>query len=293
MKRSLDNFERISLRTARPTKGSPAFTITELLIILATITFLAATLLPALAKTKFRDQYANCTANLRQWGMVCAAYASQNKQNWLPGFPIYFAAGCNLWDVSTNIAFELQPLGVTVPMFFCPVKPRDFQSIQAANPNTPITSVRQLGNLKGISNGIQGTQVYLTIFYSVYMLREINPPNGGWWPVAAARGAHYTSSVPGTMANTNLIGWPAPWPIAASDKTAAYNPIMTDRCFSTRQEPNFQTATSVAVSESGHPYGGEVANMDLLYADGHVVIHTHDQINWEWWNGSWNSENYY
>ena len=41
-------------------------TMTGLLVIIATVALLAATLLPALANTKFRDQLANCTANLRQ-----------------------------------------------------------------------------------------------------------------------------------------------------------------------------------------------------------------------------------
>jgi prepilin-type processing-associated H-X9-DG protein len=291
MKKNRDNFERSSLSAGRPTNGSPAFTITELLVILASIAFLAATLLPALAKTKFRDQYASCTANLRQWGMVYAAYVSQDKQNRLPGFYINFAAGAALWDVSTNMANNLQPLGVTVPMWFCPVKPQDFQSIQAANPGINITDVRQFVNL----NGIQLLHAYLTIFYSVYIPRD-NPT--GWWPFdSTVPISGFPPAVP-QIANTNLFDWPTPWPKSALDKTAVYNPIMTDRCISQAAQTtaNPYPFDTYALQENGHPYGNKVINLNLLYADGHVTTHQHDQILWVWFNsqmesnygGGWN-----
>jgi len=298
MKKNLDNFGRISLPTAQPANGSPAFTLTELLVILATIAILAATLLPALAKTKFRDQYANCTANLRQWGMVCAAYVSQDKQNRLPGFPIYFATGCNLWDVSTNMAVELYPLGLTVPMWFCPVKPYDFQRIQAVNP--PLVSPIQFITCndppsgQGIGYPTHQRHVYLTIFYSVYTLRQFSPPAGCWWPIDSSD-TNLCSSV-NAVANTNLVNWPAPWPTSAGDKSAAYNPIMTDRCFSDQKPTTTLLYPFDAFGfrqASGHPYGNEVANMNLLYADGHVATHVHDQISWTWYNSQQGYYNYY
>jgi prepilin-type processing-associated H-X9-DG protein len=306
MKRNLDYFGNISLHTAQPANGSPAFTLTELAVLLATIAILAATLLPALAKTKFRDQYASCTANLRQWGMVCAAYVSDDRQGRLPSFLLPFAGAAALWDVSTNMANNLQPLGLTVPMCFCPVRPWDFQRIQAVN-SVPITDVRQFVTAND-PNGYQGigypttptsgaqtphaAHIYLTIFYNVYIPRN---DSSGWWPFD---GTTNTGPIPALLltVNTNLFGWPRPWPMSAADKCAAYNPIMTDICVA-----QYQTSTAnpypfdtYALQENGHPYGNKVINLNLLYADGHVATHQHDQIKWTWYNaamaayGSWN-----
>jgi prepilin-type processing-associated H-X9-DG protein len=296
MKSNSGTFKKTSLPEAQPANGSPAFTLTELAVIIAVIAILAATLLPALAKTKFRDQYASCTANLRQWGVVCAAYASQDKQNRLPGFYIPFGAGAALWDVATDMANNLQPLGATVPMFFCPAKPWDFQRIQAVN-TVALTNVTQFVTANDPS-GYQGIgypytpknspsppsaqHVYLSMFYSVYMLRN---DSGGWWPFDSTS---YKALQPAELqtANTNLVGWPRPWPMSALDKTAAYNPIMTDRCFanSLPTTANPYPFDTWAWPENGHPYGNKVINLNLLYADGHVTTHPHDQIKWTWCN---------
>jgi prepilin-type processing-associated H-X9-DG protein len=244
--------------------------------------------------------------------MVCAAYVSQDKQNRLPAFFIHFAAGQFLCDVATNMANNLQPLGLTVPMCFCPVKPWDFQRIQAVN-SVPLTDVRQfvtandpveyLGEYIGIGypttmksspSPPSAQHVYLTIFYSVYMMRCAGgyPATAGWWPLDSTTNTGYEVSV-NQLANTNLFGWPRPWPMSPLDKCAAYNPIMTDRCFSQAQQTTanpypFDTWTW---PENGHPYGNRVINLNLLYADGHVTTHPHDQIKWTWYN-NWLEANY-
>jgi type II secretory pathway pseudopilin PulG len=60
-----------------------AFTLTELLVVIATIAILAATLLPALAASKDRDKRAQCANNLRQICIATFIYAS-DRNGYLP-----------------------------------------------------------------------------------------------------------------------------------------------------------------------------------------------------------------
>src|SRR4030095_3715967 len=65
-------------RTGRTPPESPAFTLLELIVMVATLALLAAFLLPAIASTKREDKSAVCLSNLRQIGVGMAMYAAEN-----------------------------------------------------------------------------------------------------------------------------------------------------------------------------------------------------------------------
>ena len=65
-------------RPASTPRRAGAFTLVELLVGIAILGVLAATLLPALARARDKARNATCLSNLRQWGITWRCYADNN-----------------------------------------------------------------------------------------------------------------------------------------------------------------------------------------------------------------------
>ena len=64
--------------------GRAAFTLLELLVVIAVIGVLTATIMPALSKAKQRSVQAGCMSNLKQIGIALQLYVNDNEDT-LPG----------------------------------------------------------------------------------------------------------------------------------------------------------------------------------------------------------------
>jgi len=93
-----------------------AFTLIELLIVIAIIAILAAILFPAFTNARRRAQRTVCVSNLRQMGMVVQAYL----QDWDERYP--WARLCDhvRRGLRPDLVQTIEPYGVAKPMWRCP-----------------------------------------------------------------------------------------------------------------------------------------------------------------------------
>lgn len=68
----------VAFAVRRRTNSASAFTLVELLIVIAILAILAALLLPSLVSARHKSWKAACLANLRQVGIAITAYAGDN-----------------------------------------------------------------------------------------------------------------------------------------------------------------------------------------------------------------------
>ena len=277
-------------RAARRFNAVQAFTLTELLVVIATLAVLSVVLLPALAGSRAQPKVTACAANFRQWAVSVNLYANDHLDS-LPRFDWNGGGGNYLYDVSTNMVNAMGPYGLTVPMWFCPVRANEFDSAEA--------TFEQLFPGHTIS-GLQDLQAVFNL--NPYAESIINH---NWWvprsPVVPAMPP--SSSNPGslyppdpTVYSLLLVVYPfmngTPvgrygFPQRLHDNAAAHVPFVSDKAGSSVNGKGLLLPQSGKASyhpsdcspNTAHFVNGVLLGVNAAYADGHVESHNPSQMN--------------
>ena len=252
------------------TSEADGFTLIELLVVIAIIAILAAMLLPALSQAKFRAKVINCTSNFRQWGLMANMYAGENRE-FLPGVFLRGGGGGNPWDASTTFVPVCAGYGLTVPMWFCPVRTIE-SSAQSAAAKTI------LGH---DMNTVADLNQYLTSFFGSEVVM-----NHSLWTKGPVNGSFFILDPAQVVPNTDFANYGLP--VKTTDRGSAIVPFMSDGCFAGYGSPYSQNVKDInlkfadnlptAKKSSGHAAGGQLKSVNSIYSDGHVATHNRSQV---------------
>ncbi len=273
--------------TARRFNALQAFTLIELLVVIATVAVLSAMLLPALAGSRAQPKTTACTANFRQWAVSVNLYANDHL-DWLPRFDWNGGGGNYLWDVSTNMVNALGPYGLTVPMWFCPVRPDEFDAAERSCEQAFGHPLNTIQDLQAVFNRSSFGESIINHNWWVQRAQRENPPPTSLYPVDMYSDPITFSSILAVYpwlksTPVGMYGYPK----KLHDNAAAHVPFISDKAGSSMNGAGFAKPTTGKASmtpndcspNTAHFVNGVLLGVNAAYADGHVEAHSQNQMN--------------
>ena len=287
-------------RAARRFNIGPAFTLVELLVVIGTLAVLAAVLAPVLARSQSQPKVAACAANFRQWAVSVNLYAADYHDS-LPSFNWGNGGGSYLVDVSPMMVSNLAPYGLTVPMWFDPGRPNEFDMVQKwlgqVYPGRQLATIADL-SLACAANtygeGIIQHNWWVPRYYGLYPPQPTAAQMRNWamepiWMQGPIRNGQLVKNADGTLIGTPVGRYG--YPTRLHSIAANHVPFISCKaCSSTDTtagsgagyllESIVPPSSGVASADpkdtcpnTAHFVNGVLQGVNAAYADGHVETH--------------------